>query len=172
VMMHASHKERADRPLRQARGIDHHGGPPPSLSALAEQLGHRLADRAVEDLVVQTLKKATQSREIEYAHQSQVLAQLAVFGQPHFVFAKSPILVAHQTGDGQQLRPRELVFAETISVAREHRRRDLQGKVSKRQESDFGYGTSCLPSKQQILSLGHREFSWWSRGCQSSQVIP
>jgi hypothetical protein len=150
---------------KRAESTTTDGGWPPSFSALVAQLGHRHADRAVEDLVVQTLQKATQSREIEYAHQSQVLAQLAMFGQPHLGFAKNPILVAHHTEDGQQLRPRELVLAETISVAREHRRRDLQRKASKTQESDFGHGTSCFPSKQQTLPLGHREFSWWSRGC-------
>jgi hypothetical protein len=69
VMMHAPHKERADRTLRQARRIDRHSGWTPSFFARAAQPAHRLADRPIDSLVVETLQKAIQSRENGHAHQ-------------------------------------------------------------------------------------------------------
>ncbi len=59
-------------------------------------------------------------------------------------FAKGPVLVTHQTENGQQLRLRELVLSETASVARKHPLGDLHGDASERQESDFGHRTYCL----------------------------
>jgi hypothetical protein len=162
VMMHASHKERADRSLRQARGIDRHAGSPPSFFARPVQLAHRLADAPINGLVVETLQETVQRCEIGYTRKPQRLAQFAMLAKPHLGFAKGPILVSHQTEDGQHLRLCELVLAETTSVAREHRLRDLQGDASKRQESDFGHCTSCLRSKQQTPPIGYGEFSWWS----------
>jgi hypothetical protein len=44
--------------------------------------------------------------------------QFAVFHEPGFGFAIGPVLVAHQTQDGQHLRLRELVLAETAAIAR------------------------------------------------------
>jgi hypothetical protein len=159
VMMHAPHKKRADRALRQARRIDRHASAPPSFFARATQPAHRLADRAVDGHIVQTLQKAIQRREVGYAPQPQRLAQFAMFAQPHFGFAKGPVFVAHQAKNGQQLRLIELVLAESASVAREHRLADLQGDARKGQESDFGHGASCLGSKQQIQSTAYLEFS-------------
>jgi hypothetical protein len=159
VMMHSPHKERADRTLRQARRVDRHAGSPPSFFARAVQPARRLADRAVDGLVVQTLQKAIQRREVRHARQSQRLAQFAMFAQPHFGFAKGPVFVAHQAKNGQQLRLIEWVLAETASVTWEHRLRDLQGDASKGQESDFGHRASCLRSKQQIQRTGYLEFS-------------
>jgi len=158
-MMHAPHKERTDGSLGQARCVDRHASAPPSFSARAAQPAHRLADRTVDGLVIQTLQKAIQSREIRHPHQPQRLAQLAVFAEAHFGFAKGPVLITHQAKNGQQLRLRELVLAESGSVAREHRPADLQGDASKRQESDFGHRPSCLGSKQQFQGTGYLEFS-------------
>jgi len=90
-MMHTPHEERADRSLRQARRIDPHAGPPPSLSARAAQPSHRLANRPVDGLVVQMLQEAIESREIGHTRQSQRLAQFAMLAQPHFRFAKGPV---------------------------------------------------------------------------------
>src|SRR6202035_5539787 len=104
-----------------ARRIDSHVGSPPTFSARAAQLSHSLAYRAVDGLVVQPLKKAIQRREIGHAHQPQRLAQLAMLAQSDFGFAKSPVFVAHQAENGQQLRLCELVFAESASITREHR---------------------------------------------------
>src|SRR5208282_2495157 len=116
VMMHAPHEERADRALRQTRRIDRYASPPPSFLARATQPAHRLADRPVDGLIVQTLQKTIQRREVRHAPQPQRLAQFAMFAQPHFGLAKGPILVAHQTENGQQLRLVELVLAESASV--------------------------------------------------------
>jgi hypothetical protein len=158
VMMHPPHEEGADRSLRQARRIDPHAGSS-TFSARAAQATHRLADGPVDGLVVQTLQEAIESREIGHARQSQRLAQFAMLAQPNFGFAKGPVLVTHQAENRQQLRLRELVFAESASVAREHRLRDLQGDASKGQESDFGHRTSCLDRKQQFQSTRYLEFS-------------
>jgi hypothetical protein len=159
VVMHAPHKKRADCALRQARRIDRYAGAPPSFFVRATQPAHRLTDRAVDGHIVQTLQKAIQSREIGHTPQPQRLAQFAMFAQPHFGFAKSPVFVAHQAKNGQQLRLIELVLAESASVTREHRLRDLQGDASKGQESNFGHCASCLGSKQQMHHASYLEFS-------------
>src|SRR5271166_3680498 len=158
-MMHAPHKERADRSLRQARRIDGDSGSPPSFSARAAQSTHGLADRAVDGHLVQTLQKAIESREIGYAHQPQSLTQLAMLAETHFGFAKGPVLVTHQAKDRQQLRLCELVFAESAAVTRKHRPADLHGDASERQESDFGHRPSCLRSKQQFQPIWYRKCS-------------
>src|SRR5579862_229877 len=134
-------------------------GSPLSLLACATQPSHRLTNRKVDDLVVQTLEKTIQSREIGNAHQPQSLAQFAVLAQPHFGFAKRPVLVAHQAENGQQLRLIELALAESDSVAWEHRLAYLHGDASKGQESDFGHRPSCQHSKQQIQPIEYLEFS-------------
>jgi hypothetical protein len=87
------------------------------------------------------------------------LAPFALFAQPHFGFAKGPVLVAHQAKNGQQLRLIELLLAESAAVTRQHRLGDLQGDARKGQESDFGHRASCLGSKQQIQSTAYLEFS-------------
>ena len=157
VMMQAPHKERADRSLRQARRVDGHASPPPA-GARAAQPAHRLADRPVDGLVVQTLQETIQRREVGHAHQPQHLAQFAMLAQPHLGFAKGPVLVTHQTENGQQLRLSELVLAETASVAREHRPADLQGDAGKRQESNFGHRASCLHRKPQSRPIALPNF--------------
>jgi hypothetical protein len=88
--------------------------------------------------------------------------------QPHFGFAKGPVLVTHQAENRQQLRLREMLLAASASVALEHRPADLQGDGSKMQESDFGHRTSYLSSKQQSQTVGYRDFSWLLRGCQQN----
>jgi hypothetical protein len=159
MIMHASHKERTDRPLRQTRRIDRHASPPAASARPAAQPAHRLADRPVDGYVVQALQKAIQSGAVGHAPKPQRLAQFAMLAQPHFGFAKGPVFITHQAKNSQQLRLIELVLAETASVTREHRLGDLQGDAGKRQESNFGHGTSCLGSKQQFQSTGYLEFS-------------
>jgi hypothetical protein len=105
------------------------------------------------------LQEAVQSREVGHTHQSQRLAQFAMLAQPHFGFAKSPVLVTDQTENGQQLWLRELVLAESASVTREHRPADFQGDAGNRQESGFGHHPSCPDSKQQFQRIAYLEFS-------------
>src|SRR6266487_5635263 len=45
-------------------------------------------------------------------------AQLSVFAQTNFGFAEGPVLVAHEAQDGQQLRLRELAFAQAGTITR------------------------------------------------------
>jgi hypothetical protein len=52
-----------------------------------------------------------------------------------------------------------LVLAESASVTREHRPRNLQGDASERQESDFGHRPSCLCRKQHFQPIWYLEFS-------------
>jgi hypothetical protein len=82
-----------------------------------------------------------------------------MLAQPHFGFAKGPVLLAHQAENRQQLRLIELVLAESASVTREHRLRNLQGNASKGQESDFVHRASCLGSKQHFQRTDYLEFS-------------
>jgi hypothetical protein len=145
--------------LRQAGGVHADAGSPSAFSASAAQPTHRLADRLIDGLVVQTLQEAIQRSEIGHAGQSERLPQFAMFAEPHLGFAKGPVFVAHQAKNGQQLGLRELVLAETAAVARKHRLGDLQSDPSEGQESDFGHRTSCLHSKQRFSRTGDCGFS-------------
>jgi hypothetical protein len=157
--MQAPHKERADRSLREACCVDGYANPPVAAASRTAQPAHRLPDRPINGLVVQTLQETIQSREIGHTHEPPRLAQFAVLAQAHLGFAKGPVLLPHPTENGQQLRLRKLVVAETASAARKHRPGDLQGEASERQESDFGHDASCLGSKQQIQRTGYLEVS-------------
>ena len=159
VGMQAPHKERADRSLREACCVDGYANPPVAAASRTAQPAHRLPDRPINGLVVQTLQETIQSREIGHTHEPPRLAQFAVLAQAHLGFAKGPVLLPHPTENGQQLRLRKLVVAETASAARKHRPGDLQGEASERQESDFGHDASCLGSKQQIQRTGYLEVS-------------
>jgi hypothetical protein len=64
---------------------------------------------------------------------------------------------------GQQLRLGKLTFAETASIAREHRPRNLQSDAGKRQESDFGHRTSCLHRKPRSRSIAQANFNEFAR---------
>jgi hypothetical protein len=114
---------------------------------------------AVDGLVVETLQKTIEGREVGHAHQPQHLAQFAMLAQTHFGFAKGPVFVTHQAENGQQLRLGKLPFAKTASVARKHRPGDLQSDASKRQESDFGHRTSCLHRKPRSWSMALSNFN-------------
>src|SRR5256886_7386879 len=94
--------------------------------------------RSVDGLVVETLQKTIQCREVGHTHKTQHLAQFAMLAQPHLGFTKGPVFVTHQAENGQQLRLGKLTFAETASVTREHRPGDLKSDAGKRQESKIG----------------------------------
>jgi hypothetical protein len=124
------------------------------------QAAHGFADRTVDGGFIQALQKTIERREVGHTHESEGLTQFAMLAEPHFGFTKGPVFVTHQAENGQQLGLRELVFAETTAVAREHRLGDLQSDAGKGQESDFGHPTSCLHSKQQFPRTWDCEFSW------------
>ena len=95
--------------MRQTRGVHADAG---SSSAFSAHATHGLANGSVDGWVVQPLQEAIQRSEIGHAGVSERLLQFAMFAEPHFGFAKSPVFVAHQTKDRQQLGLCELVFAE------------------------------------------------------------
>jgi len=152
-MMPPPHEERADRSLRQPRRVHADTGSPSAFSARAAQAPHCLADRLVDGLLVQPPQETIQRSEIGHAGESERLTQFAMFAEPHLGFAKGPVLVAQETEDRQQLGLRELVFAETAAVAREHRPGHFQSDASEGQESDLGPRTSCLHSKLRFPKL-------------------
>jgi hypothetical protein len=78
VMMHAPHKERAYRALRQTGGVHGDASPLPLLAQRTTQTAHRFADGAVNGLVVETLQKTIQRREVRHTHKPQHLAQFAM----------------------------------------------------------------------------------------------
>lgn len=116
VMVQAAHKERTDRSLRQTRRADADAGSSSAFSVNSTQAPHRLANRAVDGLVVQTLQETIQRGEIGHAGEPEHLTQFAMFAEPHFGFAKSPIFVAHLAENGQQLGLRRLMFAQTAEM--------------------------------------------------------
>src|SRR5487761_352024 len=79
---------------------------------------------------------------------------------PHLGFAKSPVLVAHQTQDDQQLRLRELVLAEASPIGWEHRPTHFQGGAGKCQESNFRHRACCLRANGPSQGLAHSNSPW------------
>ena len=77
VMVQATHKERADRSLCQARRVHAHGVVA-GLSASAAQPTYGLADRLVDGLLVQPLQETIQRSEIGHAGESERLTQFAM----------------------------------------------------------------------------------------------
>jgi hypothetical protein len=143
MMMQATHKKRADRSFRQTRGVHADASFAPAFPARAVQPTHRLANRPIDGLIIQPLQETIQRSEVGHTGQAERLTLFSMFAEPHLGFAKSPVLVAHQTQNRQRLGLCELVLAETAAVAREHRFGDLQGVRAKGgQESDFGHRTS------------------------------
>jgi hypothetical protein len=130
VMEQATHKERADRSLRQTRRVHADAGSSSACSVSAAQTTHGLADRLVDGLLVQTLQETILRREIGHTGAPQGLMQFAMFGEPHLGLPKGPVLVTHQTENSQQLRLGEMVLAETTAVARKHRLGNLQSDAS------------------------------------------
>src|SRR5256886_4180811 len=53
--------------------------------------------RSVDGLVVETLQKTIQCREVGHTHKTQHLAQFAMLAQPHLGFTKGPVFVTHRS---------------------------------------------------------------------------
>jgi len=118
--------------------------------------------------VAQPFQKPIQRRVVRDAREPQHPAQFAMLAQPHLGFAKGPVFVPHQAENGQQLRLRELVFAEATSVRGKNAAGNLQGHPRKRQESDFGHGPSCLIRKHPPPLRVDPSNPPSCRGCQQS----
>ncbi len=82
----------------------------------AIQLETQAKQEGLAKLHVQPLQETIQRGEIGHVGESERLTQFAMLPGPRLGFAKSPILVAHQTEDRRQLGLRGLVFAETAAV--------------------------------------------------------
>jgi hypothetical protein len=82
-----------------------------------------------------------------------------MLAKTHLGFAKGPVFVTHQVENRQQLRQGELVFAETASLAREHRPGNLQSDAGKRQQSNFGHRASCLHRKTWRRTIAPSNFN-------------
>jgi hypothetical protein len=54
-------------------------------------------------LLVETLQKTIQGREVGHTHKAQHLAQFAMLVQTHLGFTKGPVFVTHQAENGQQM---------------------------------------------------------------------
>ena len=159
VMMQAPHKKRADRSWRQAGRVDGHPSPPVAPASPSAHPAHRLADSPIDALVFETPQETVQRREVGHTRQSQGLTQFAVLAQPHLGFAKGPVLVTHQTEDGQQLRLGELVLAEASSIGWEHRPTHFPSGAGKGQESNLRHRAGCLLPSGPFPRAGALEFS-------------
>src|SRR6266404_5129047 len=93
-----------------------------------------------------------------------------MLAKTHLGFAKGPVFVAHQTQHRQQLRLRELVFAETAAVGRQDPLGHLQGHAGKGQESDFGHRPSCFLRKHSLPPGVENSNLKLCRGCQQSHI--
>ena len=125
VMVHAAHEEGADRAGTEPRGIDRHLGA--TVWAGKRDAMHHLVERAGDGGLVEPAQETVQGREVGNGAQFQSVTQFGMLGQPDLGFTIGPVLVAHEAQDGQQLRLRELVFAERRAVARNRGPSDVQG---------------------------------------------
>jgi hypothetical protein len=115
VVIHAPHKERADRALGKPGGVDgHHGSPSPP----ARHATHDFLEGVLQVGFVETSQEAVERGVVGNRSQSERSAQLSVFAQTNFGFPEGPVLVAHEAQDGLQLRLRESVFAKAGAIAR------------------------------------------------------
>jgi hypothetical protein len=158
-MMQAPHKERADRSLRPAGRVDGHTSPPAAAVSPTTHPAHRFADGPLDGLAFETFEKTVQRREVGHTRQSQRLTQFPMLAQPHLGFAKSPVLEAHQTKDGQQLRLPELVLAETSSIGGEHRPTYFPGGAGKYQLSNLRHRACYLRANGPLPRAGALKFS-------------
>jgi len=133
---------------------------------------HRLSYPARDGVVVPSPQEAVQSRVVRYAPQWQDLAQLAVLAETHLGFAKSPVRLAHQAENGQQLRLGEWVFAETTALGRQNTPGYIAGHAGKGQESDFWHPTSCSIRKHSLPRFVDLPKIYLCRGCQQSHFKP
>jgi hypothetical protein len=115
---------------------------PPPGGPFALQAAHHLSQRLPDDTLLQAQHEPKQGAVIRHRGKLERAAQLLMLGQTNLRRAKSPILVAHQTQNGQQLRLRETLRRKSVTVRRQHLPRDLQRDTSKRHQSNF---THALP---------------------------
>jgi hypothetical protein len=103
----------------------HHGPPlqamPPRQRGAASEAGQRHAlNHFVQGVsdggFLQPPQETIQSRVVGNRAKPQSTAQFRVFGQPYLGFPIGPVFVAHEAQDSQQLRLRELVFAERCAI--------------------------------------------------------
>jgi len=138
VVVHATHEAGADRALAQAGGIDRH--PSPATWARQRNAMHHLVESAGDGRLVQAANKAVQGGVIGGRTQLQSTPQFDVFAQADLGFAIGPVFVTHEAQNRQQLRLRELVFAELGSIARHRRLCDIQSDACELHQTDFGHG--------------------------------
>jgi hypothetical protein len=170
MLFATAYEKGADGVVGKPRAI--HSGRNAHVLFPAAPLPHRLFYPARDGVVVQSPQEAVQSRVVRYAPQWQDLAQLAVLAETHLGFAKSPVRLAHQAENGQQLRLGEWVFAETTALGRQNTPGYIAGHAGKGQESDFWHPTSCSIRKHSLPRFVDLPKIYLCRGCQQSHFKP
>ena len=164
MLFATAYEKGADGVVGKPRAI--HSGRNAHVLFPAAPLPHRLSYPARDGVVVQSPQEAVQSRVVRHAPQWQDLAQLAVLAETHLGFAKSPVRIAHQAENGQQLRLGEWVFAETTALGRQN----TPGYAGKGQESDFWHPTSCSIRKHSLPRFVDLPKIYLYRGRQQSHL--
>jgi hypothetical protein len=146
VMVHAAHEEGADRAGTESGAIDRYVGA--TMRAGKRDAMYHLVERACDGGFVEPAQESVQGRKVGNGSELQSVTQFGMFGQPDFGFAIGPVLIAHEAQDGQQLRLRELVFAERRTVARNRGPSDVQGDTCESHQAnlghiDCGFSPSC-----------------------------
>jgi hypothetical protein len=168
-LLDAGYEIGTDGVLRKPGTVHRHASPASAATRTAAQSPHGFSQRALNGIVRQSPQEALHGGVVGHAGQSQHGAQLHMLAQSHLGFAESPVCIAHQAEDGQQLRLGALVFAETTPVSRQNRRGYIHRRASKRQESDFGHRTSYSIRKHHHRSRVLMENHPWCQGCKQSQ---
>jgi hypothetical protein len=111
----------------------------------AAQSANRFSQHRFDGVVGQAPQETIHRRVVGHARQPLYRTQLAVFTQAYLGFAESPVFVAHQTENREQLRLRELMLVETRAVGRQNSVSHLQGHTSKGQKPDSQASHLLLP---------------------------
>jgi hypothetical protein len=154
---------------RKPGTVDSYASQASATSRTAAQSAHGFSQHGVHGVVRQSTQESIHGGVVRHAQQSQHHTQLAMLAQPHFSFSESPVGIAHQTENGQQLRLRELVFAKTTPVGRQNRSGYIHSHAGKGQESDLWHPTSCPSRKHHCSSPVFLENHIACRGCKQSR---
>src|ERR1700676_305572 len=121
MLLDTAYEIGADGMQRQPATVDSYTGQASAASRTAAQSAYPFSQHVVHGVVRQSTQESLHGGGGRPAPQSQQGTPLARLAQPHFGFSESPVGIAHQTENGQQLRLPEWVFAKTTPVGRQNR---------------------------------------------------
>ena len=142
MVIHTAHKEGAHRALGKPGGIDGNGSSP---SPYPRHAVYDFLQGMLQVGFVEASQEAIDGGVVGNRSQSERSPQLSVLAETDFHLTKGPVLVAHETQDGQPLRLRELVFAKARAIAWHRGLGYIQSHLCKAHQTNFGHGFAAVP---------------------------